>query len=137
MIFHFEIGHGRWIWKLEKQKRACQSKYWKNNFPINQILTLFIQQAEILRLNDVTLNDAEKIYSTRMNDWLRSATPFATSEQLFMHHQEIQETTANYLKSRLKGPNELIPPTNDRLKKVLLLFIHLFKFIRKHISHFT
>ncbi len=85
----------------------------------------------------MALNDAGKMYSTSMNDWLRNAPPFATSEQLFTKNQEIQETTANYLKSRLKGPNELISPTNDRLKKVLLLFIHLFKFIRKHISHFT
>ena len=74
----------------------------------------------------MTLNDAEKMYCTRMNDWLRSATPFATSEQLVMKHQEIQETTANYLHNQLKGPIELTQPINDRLNKVLVLYLFIY-----------
>jgi len=84
----------------------------------------------------VTLNDAEKIYSTRMNDWLRSATPFATSEQLFMHHQEIQETTSTYLQSQLKGPNEFTTSINDRLKKVLILYLFILIHSKSYLIYF-
>ena len=44
---------------------------------------------------------------------------FATSEQLFKKHQEIQEKTTNGLKNLLKGPNEFTEPLLTQLQQVI------------------
>lgn len=120
---HFEnIGYQRRIRKLEKQKRAYESKY-EGNVSFQFVKTinmyiLFFLQAEILNVNETALNEAEKTYSSYMDEWLQNTVPFATFEQLNKQHQEIQEITKNDLNNHLKGIDEFKQPFKDRLHLV-------------------
>lgn len=69
-------------------------------------------------MNETATKEAENMYSTSIDDWLKNITPFATMEQLAKQHKEIQETTTNDFNSRLKGPDELKMPFTIRLHKV-------------------
>ncbi len=65
------------------------------------------------------MKEAERTYSTSMDNWLKGVNPFATSDQLSKKHQEIQETTTNDLTTHLKGPNnEFTMPYTIQLHQV-------------------
>ncbi len=76
-------------------------------------------------MNEKTLKEAEKTYSTSMYDWIEGVsgvTPFATFEQLKMQHQKIQEKIKNEVNCHhLKGPNAFKQSFKDRLHLVNLL----------------
>lgn len=68
------------------------------------------------------MKDAEKMYSTSMNDWLTSTKPFASSKKLAKKDQEMQEKTTNHLKNNLKGPSEFQTHFIIQLQKVYRLY---------------
>ncbi len=60
------------------------------------------------------------MYTSSMNDWLKEEEPFATSEKLKKHHEEIHENVARFLTNQLKGSNEFKEPFLIQLHQVLL-----------------
>ncbi len=68
------------------------------------------------------MKDAEKMYSTSMDDWLKSTKPFASSKQLAKKDQEIQEKTTHHFKNNLKGPDEFQTHFIIQLQKVYRLY---------------
>ncbi len=69
------------------------------------------------------------MYSSSMDDWLKSTQPFASSKHLANKDQEMQDGTTNHLKNNLKGPNEFKTLFISQLQKVYRLCILSAKFV--------
>jgi len=68
------------------------------------------------------LKDAENMYSTSMDDWLKDTKPYASAKQLATKDQEMQEKTTIYFQSHFKGPDELTTLLIIQLQKVNELY---------------
>jgi len=69
--------------------------------------------------NESALKDASKIYSSIMDDWMKSSTvPFFSTIELNDQNKVIQEKAIDYLKTQLKGSVDFNLSFLDRLEQV-------------------
>jgi len=80
-------------------------------------------KAETKKLNNEALKEAKKMHSSSMIAWLRDVTPFADSDELTQKHQEVQKTSMNDLKTRLRGPGEFVMPFTSQFEQVSIYLI--------------
>ncbi len=70
-------------------------------------------------MNELALTDAEKMYSTTMDDWIKSSTiPFFSTIELKDQNQLVKEKAIDHLKSQLKGSVDFTLSFLDRLEQV-------------------
>lgn len=89
-------------------------------------------KVETEKFNKDALKEAKKMYSSSMIAWLSGKTPFADSDELTQKHYEVQKTSMNDLKARLKGPNEFAASFTRQLEQVSIYF----RFILKQYSFY-
>ena len=65
---------------------------------------------------------AENKYIFSMNEWIKGEKFFANPEKLTKHQEDVQENVTGYLKSQLKGPDQISTYFMIRLPLVPFLF---------------